>query len=60
MIYFIERKEWADSKRERNLNVIKDTIKLAVGDDYVIFSSANKTGREEILKIIENLAIETI
>lgn len=48
------------SKRERNLNVIKDTIKLAVGDDYVIFSSANKTGREEILKIIENLAIETI
>ena len=48
------------SKKERNLKVIKNTIELAVGDDLVIFSSVNKTGRDEILKIIENLSIETI
>lgn len=48
------------SKKERNLKVIKDTINLAVGDDYVLFSSVNKTGRTEILKILENYVIETI
>lgn len=48
------------SRKEKNLKVIKNTINLAVGDDLVIFSSVNKTGREEILKIIENLTIETI
>ena len=48
------------SRKERNLKVIKNTINLSVGDDLVIFSSVNKTGREEILKIIENLTIETI
>ena len=35
-------------------------VNLAVGDDYVLFSSLNKTGREEILKILENFIIETI
>jgi len=48
------------SKKERNLKIIKDTINLAVGDDYVLFSSFNKTGREEVLKILENFVIETI
>ena len=48
------------SRKEKNLKVIKNTINLYVGDDLVIFSSVNKTGREEILKIIENLTIETI
>ena len=48
------------SRKEKNLKVIKNTINLAVGDDLVIFSSVNKTGRDEILKIIENLTIETI
>ena len=48
------------SRKEKNLKVIKNTINLSVGDDLVIFSSVNKTGREEILKIIENLTIETI
>ncbi len=48
------------SRKEKNLKVIKNTINLAVGDDLVIFSSVNKTGREDILKIIENLTIETI
>ena len=48
------------SRKEKNLKVIKNTLNLSVGDDLVIFSSVNKTGREEILKIIENLTIETI
>ena len=48
------------SRKEKNLKAIKNTINLSVGDDLVIFSSVNKTGREEILKIIENLTIETI
>ena len=48
------------SKHARNLKVIKDTIDLAVGDDYVEFSSVTKKGREEVLKIIENLIVETI
>ncbi|MCI5701650.1 MAG: ribosome biogenesis GTP-binding protein YihA/YsxC [Erysipelotrichaceae bacterium] len=48
------------SRREKNLKVIKNTIELAVGDDLVLFSSVNKTGRNDILKIIENLVIETI
>ena len=50
----------SSSRKEKNLKVIKNTINLSVGDDLVIFSSVNKTGREEILKIIENLTIETI
>ena len=48
------------SRREKNLKIIKNTIELAVGDDLVLFSSVNKTGRNDILKIIENLVIETI
>ena len=46
------------SKKERNLKIIKDTLNLAVGDDYVLFSSMNKTGRDDVLKIIENYLIE--
>ena len=48
------------SKKERNLKIIKDTLNLAVGDNLILFSSVNKTGREEVLKIIENYLIETI
>ena len=48
------------SKKDRNLKVIKDTLNLAVGDDVILFSSLNKTGRNEILKILENYIIETI
>lgn len=48
------------SKKEKCLKAIKSTIDLKVGDDLVIFSSVSKTGRDEILKIIENLVIETI
>ena len=48
------------SKREKNLKIIKDALNLAVGDNYIMFSSVNKTGREEVLKILENYVIETI
>ncbi len=48
------------SKKERNLKIIKDTLNLAVGDNYILFSSVNKTGRDEVLKLLENYIIETI
>ena len=43
----------SSSKKERNLKIIKDTLNIAVGDNLIAFSSINKTGREEILKLIE-------
>ena len=48
------------SKKDRNLKIIKDSLNLAVGDNYILFSSLNKTGRDEIIKMIENFIIETI
>ena len=48
------------SKKERNLKIIKDTLNLAVGDNYILFSSVNKTGRNEVLNLLENYIIETI
>ena len=48
------------SKKERNLNLIKDTLNLAVGDDVILFSSINKIGVSEVLNTIENYLIETI
>ncbi len=50
----------SSSKKERNLKIIKDTLNLAVGDNYILFSSVNNTGREEVIKILENYVIETI
>ena len=50
----------SSSKKDRNLKVIKETLDLAVGDDMIMFSSLNKTGRDEVLKLIENFVIETI
>ncbi len=48
------------SKIEKNKKIILDTLDLVVGDDLVLFSSVNKLGREDILKKIEELVIETI
>ena len=48
------------SKRDKNLKIIKDTLNFAVGDDYILFSSVTKKGRDEVLKILENYVIETI
>ena len=43
------------SKHERNLKLIKDTIDLSVGDDFIIFSAETKLGREKVLNLIDNL-----
>lgn len=48
------------SKKDKNLKIIKDTIDLVVGDNLVLFSSMTKLGREEILRQIEDLTVETI
>lgn len=48
------------SKKEKCLRQITDAFDLVVGDDLVVFSSASKLGREEILNKIESLVVETI
>ena len=50
----------SSSKKDRNLKIIKDTLDLAVGDNCILFSSVNKTGREEILSLLDNYVVETI
>lgn len=41
--------------RERNLKQIRDTLDLVVGDNLIVFSSVTKDGKEEVLKLIENI-----
>ncbi len=48
------------SKFEKTKKILLDTIDLVMGDDLVIYSSVDKRGREDILKRIEDLTIETI
>ncbi len=48
------------SKKEKCQKQITDTLDLVVGDNLVIFSSITKEGKEEILKIIEGLIVDTI
>ncbi len=48
------------SKLEKNKKIILDTMDLVMGDDLILFSSVTKLGREEVLKKIENLIVETI
>ena len=43
------------SKKEKNLRIILETLDLVVGDDLIVFSSANKLGVAEVLKKIEDL-----
>ena len=42
-------------EKEKNLKSIKETLDIIVGDNIVPFSSVSKTGREEVLKIIEDI-----
>ena len=42
-------------EKEKNLKNLKDTLDIVVGDNIVYFSSVSKTGREEVLKIIEEI-----
>lgn len=49
------------SKRDKNIQIIKDTLDLVVGDDLVLFSSVTKLGVDNILDNIQQLVtIETI
>lgn len=48
------------SKREKNMKILTDTLNIVVGDDIVLFSSVNKTGRDEILTKIDNLSVDII
>ena len=41
--------------REKNLKQIRDTLDLVVGDNLIVFSSVTKDGKEEVLKLIENI-----
>lgn len=42
-------------EKEKNLKSLKDSLDLVIGDNIVYFSSVNKTGREEIIKIIQEI-----
>ena len=48
------------SKHSKNLKMIKDTIDLAVGDNYIEFSSITKVGRDKVLSLIESFLVEPI
>lgn len=40
--------------QQKQRNAILDDLELVVGDDFIMFSSVNKTGKEEVMKKIEN------
>lgn len=42
-------------EKDKNLKSLKDTLDIVVGDNIVLFSTVNRTGREEVLKIIEDI-----
>lgn len=49
-----------NGKRDKFKNIILKELSLEVGDDYCIFSSETKEGKDNILKGIEGLVEETI
>ena len=48
------------SKKDKCKKQITDTLDLVVGDDLVNFSSITKEGKDKIIKIIEDLSVDTI
>lgn len=40
--------------QQKQRNAILDDLELVVGDDFIMFSSVNKTGKEGVMKKIEN------
>lgn len=40
--------------QQKQRNAILDDLELVVGDDFIMFSSVTKTGKEEVIKKIEN------
>ena len=49
-----------NSKREKNLKVIHETLDIAEGDDVIEFSNVSKKGREEVLTKIEKSTNDNI
>ena len=49
-----------NSKHDRNLKTIKETIDIVKGDNIIEFSNVSKKGRDEVLDLIESLVVETI
>ena len=49
-----------NSKKNKSLKTIMDTLDLVVGDDLLVFSSLTKLGKSEVLKKIEHLTINVI
>lgn len=50
----------SSSKKDKNFQVLKNTLDVVVGDNIVLFSSVSKMGKEDILKLIEDLIVEEI
>lgn len=48
------------SKKQKNKEIILNTLDLVMGDDLILFSSVTKLGKEEVLNKIDELLIETI
>jgi len=44
--------------KTKNLKNLKDTLDIVIGDNIIIFSSVNKTGRDEVIHIIEEIIKE--
>ena len=42
-------------EKEKNLKELKQTLDIIVGDNVVLFTSMSKVGKEEVLKIIEDI-----
>ncbi len=45
-------------EKDKNLKSLKNTLDIVVGDNIVYFSSVSKIGRDEIIKIIEEMIEE--
>ena len=41
--------------KDNNIKQIRDTLDLVVGDNLIVFSSVTKDGKEEVLKLIEDI-----
>ena len=42
---------------DKNVKLIKDTLDLVVGDNLIVFSSVSKKGKEEVIKVIEDIVV---
>ena len=39
---------------DKNIKLVKDTLKLDVNDNIILFSTVNKVGKQEVYNVIEN------